>query len=107
MMKNIQTKQMAVAFGHLLEAGIKQTARVSMLAYVGAKNGVTAKEIAKVFGVTRATAYGAMADMATKNLVRCEVTLHVDGSHKTHVGKWFINPYGKDVIANFMTLIRK
>lgn len=107
MMKNIKTKQMAVAFGHLLEAGIKQTARVSMLAYVGSKNGVTANELAKVFKVTRSTAYGAMVDMQHRNLVRCEVTLKCEGSQKNHVGTWFIQPYGKDTLHNFMTLIRK
>jgi len=100
-MKNINVKKIAVAFGHLVDAGLTKTARVAMLAYVGSKDGVTAHELAKVFNITRPTAYGALVGMQTRHLVRCEVSLQQGERNRTHVGRWFIEPYGKDVLTNF------
>ena len=100
-MKNINVKTIAVAFGHLVDSGVTKTARVSMLAYVASKDGVTANELAKVFSITRSTAYGAMVDMQNRNLVRCEITIQRVERQHNHVGRWFIEPYGKDVLTNF------
>ena len=44
-----QLKNIAMSVAHLLEAGITQTERLSMLAYIAAKDGVDTGEVGRAF----------------------------------------------------------
>jgi len=105
-MESTQIKKIALSVAHLLDVGISRMERVAMLAFVATKNGISANELAKCFNLTRSTVYSAMVTMEKAGLCRQEVRLEKREKHRVHVGYWYINPYGKDVLANFSNALQ-
>ena len=106
-MDTIQIKKIAVSVAHLLDAGISRMERLAMLAFVATREGgISANDLAKCFDMTRSTVYSAMMAMSRAGLCRQEVRLEKMGKNKIHVGYWYINPYGKDVLANFSNALQ-
>lgn len=96
-----QLKNIAVSVAHLLEAGITQTERLSMLAYIASKDGVDTGEVGKAFKSSRAKIYGAMIALQKLNLTRQELRVEMEDGVKNKVGYWYATPYAKDVLSNF------
>ena len=101
-----QLKNIAVSVAHLLDAGITQTDRVSMLAYIAAKDGVDTGEVGKAFKASRAKIYGAMVALEKRNLTRQELRVEMENGVKNKVGYWHATPYAKDVLSNFSSSLQ-
>lgn len=103
----IQLKNIAVSVAHLLEAGITKTDRLSMLAYIAAKDvGVNTGEVGRAFNASRAKIYGAMVACEKLNLTRQEIRREIKRGGIKKVGYWFITPYAKDVLSNFSSSLQ-
>jgi|TARA_R110000744_G_C19203717_1_gene545255 hypothetical protein len=101
-----QLKNIAMSVAHLLEAGITQTERLSMLAYIAAKDGVDTGEVGRAFRASRPKIYGAMAALQKLNLTRQELRDEVENGVKNKVGYWYATPYAKDVLSNFSSSLQ-
>jgi hypothetical protein len=101
-----QLKNIAVSVAHLLEAGITQTERLSMLAYIAAKEGVNTGEVGPAFRASRAKIYGAMIALEKLNLTRQELRIEMEDGVKNKVGYWYATPYAKDVLSNFSSSLQ-
>ena len=101
-----QLKKIAVSVAHLMEAGITQTNRISMLAYVAAKKGVNTGEVARAFKASRPKIYGAMVALEKCHLTRQELRVEMEGGVKNKVGYWYATPYAKDVLINFFNSLQ-
>ncbi len=97
-------KTLAVATAHLLEAGLKRTERITILAYVAAKDGVETMDIANAFKTSRQNAYGSMTALEKARLTRQEICY--DKDRKIRVGYWYATPYAKDVLSNFVSSLQ-